>query len=168
MLICFKFNTLYIMSESIQNNVNNNINSGKSSTILRIDAKLLESSMRYMVLKGKAWNDQNQAFVHLVMLFMKNEWYNENHIATKVKDYLYNAPFTVKDIKAYLHNLNRLGVLESKTEKGIIKYKLTKIGIGMIIADEVMNSLFKMYTVNNDETNESPTAKLPSVDDANA
>lgn len=113
--------------------------------LIRIDAKLLESSLRYMVLKGKAWNNQNQAFTHLALVFMKDQWHNENDIASAVNDYLKNAPFTVKDIKGYLHNLAGLGILDSRTDKGIIKYKMTKLGFGTIIADEVMSNLFKMF-----------------------
>lgn len=120
---------------------NVNINSGKkeqTQTNVTIESEIINNTLRFMVLRGKAWPTTHQAFIHLSMLFMSPTWYSENDLATKMNDNFKEAPFTVNETKKALKNLANLSILETKQDKGKTKYKLSNLGNALIVKDNIL------------------------------
>lgn len=128
-----------LFADPEENNIN--INSGTEqtqTTNVTIESEILNNTLRFMVLRGKAWPSTHQAFIHLSMLFMNPTWYSENDLATKINDNFREAPFTVDQTKKALRNLSNLQVLETKQVKGKTKYKLSTLGNALITRDNIL------------------------------
>jgi hypothetical protein len=113
----------------------------ESQTNVTIESELLNNALRFMVLRGKAWPNIHQAYIHLSMIFMNPAWYGENDLATKVNDNFKKAPFTAAQTKQALKRLSEVGILETKQVKGHTKYKVTRLGSAIISQDNILLQL---------------------------
>jgi len=113
----------------------------QSQTNVTIESELLNNTLRFMVLRGKAWPNVHQAYIHLSMIFMNPAWYGENDLATKVNDNFKKAPFTAAQTKQALKRLAEIGILETKQVKGNPKYKVSRLGSAIISQDNILLQL---------------------------
>src|SRR5688500_17914070 len=113
----------------------------QSQTSVTIESELLNNTLRFMVLRGKAWPNVHQAYIHLSMIFMNPAWYGENDLATKVNDNFKKAPFTAAQTKQALKRLAEIGILETKQVKGNPKYKVSRLGSAIISQDNILLQL---------------------------
>ena len=113
----------------------------QSQTSVTIESELLNNTLRFMVLRGKAWPNVHQAYIHLSMIFMNPAWYGENDLATKVNDNFKQAPFTAAQTKQALKRLAEIGILETKQVKGNPKYKVSRLGSASISQDNILLQL---------------------------
>jgi len=113
----------------------------QSQTSVTIESELLNNTLRFMVLRGKAWPNVHQAYIHLSMIFMNPAWYGENDLATKVNDNFKQAPFTAAQTKQALKRLAEIGILETKQVKGNPKYKVSRLGSAIISQDNILLQL---------------------------
>jgi hypothetical protein len=130
-----------LFTDPSKDNVKITSGSTQQSTDVTIESELLNNTLRFMVLRGKAWPNVHQAYIHLSMIFMNPAWYGENDLATKVNDNFKKAPFTADQTKQALKRLAEIGILETKQVKGSPKYKVSRLGSAIISQDNILLQL---------------------------
>lgn len=131
---------------------------------VRLEENLINSSLHYMGIKSKAWNDPNKAFTHLTVTFMKDQWHNGNQIASNANHFFKEAPFTADQIKKYCEELAELSILYRKVSKGKVKYRMSQLGYSMLVDDRILGTLFKMFEEKQQENQANMNSTPPSND----